>query len=104
MKPNALRQPTLYIPTVLALFLYGLEPCRCLGCYGRVLRGIANTLPEKPKAIIVVSAHWLSHDIKITGAAQPDLIYDYGGFPPHTYELTYPLLASLNWLSAWRSC
>lgn len=27
-------------------------------------------------------------------AAQPDLLYDYYGFPPHTYELTYPAQGS----------
>ncbi len=91
MKPNALRQPTLYIPHGAGpCFFMDWNPADAWDAMAEFLRGIANTLPEKPKAIIVVSAHWLSHDIKITGAAQPDLIYDYGGFPPHTYELTYP--------------
>jgi len=37
-----------------------------------------------------VSAHWLQPQVMVTSAAHPELIYDYHGFPPHTYELTYP--------------
>lgn len=91
MKPNALRQPTLYIPHGAGpCFFMDWNPADAWDDMAEFLRGIANTLPEKPKAIVVVSAHWLSTEIKITGAAQPELIYDYYGFPPHTYELTYP--------------
>ena len=38
----------------------------------------------------MISAHWLETDVQVTSGAQPDLIYDYHGFPPHTYELRYP--------------
>ena len=54
------------------------------------LRNVASTLPRTPKAIVVVSAHWLTPHVTVTSGAQPELIYDYYGFPPHTYELTYP--------------
>ena len=54
------------------------------------LKNMASTLPCTPKAIIMVSAHWLTPDVTVTSGAQPELIYDYYGFPPHTYELTYP--------------
>ena len=39
---------------------------------------------------MVVTAHWEAPQISIASGAQPGLIYDYGGFPPHTYRLTYP--------------
>ena len=54
------------------------------------LRNVASTLPRKPKALVLVSAHWLTRDTTVTSGAQPGLIYDYYGFPPHTYQLTYP--------------
>lgn len=54
------------------------------------LRQLHTSLPRPPQAIIVVSAHWLEPYVCVTGSAQPSLIYDYYGFPPHTYELKYP--------------
>ncbi|MFA5631887.1 MAG: class III extradiol ring-cleavage dioxygenase [Porticoccaceae bacterium] len=54
------------------------------------LRSVADTLPTRPRAIVMVSAHWLGARFNVTGRARPQLIYDYYGFPPHTYELTYP--------------
>jgi aromatic ring-opening dioxygenase catalytic subunit (LigB family) len=54
------------------------------------LEGIGPSLPHTPRAILVVTAHWESSDIAIDGGAAPQLIYDYGGFPAHTYQLTYP--------------
>lgn len=43
-----------------------------------------------PSAIIVVSAHWEESLPTVTGAAQPELIYDYYGFPQESYEIEYP--------------
>jgi aromatic ring-opening dioxygenase catalytic subunit (LigB family) len=54
------------------------------------LKGVAGTLPATPRAIVLVSGHWLARDFSVTGHARPPLIYDYSGFPAHTYELTYP--------------
>lgn len=54
------------------------------------LKNLAGTLPRPPKAIVLVSAHWLAPHPTVTSGAQPELIYDYYGFPPHTYALTYP--------------
>lgn len=45
---------------------------------------------RKPKAIIVVSAHWEAEDIRVTDAATPQLLYDYYGFPPESYSIAYP--------------
>lgn len=54
------------------------------------LKGVAGTLPQAPRAIVLVSGHWLEPGFSVTGSARPPLIYDYSGFPAHTYELTYP--------------
>jgi aromatic ring-opening dioxygenase catalytic subunit (LigB family) len=42
-----------------------------------------------PKAVLVVSGHWEERGFAVTGGARPPLIYDYAGFPPHTYQLKY---------------
>lgn len=57
---------------------------------GNWLGGIAADVGSKPKAVIVISAHWEAAQFSVTAAAQPPLIYDYTGFPPHTYQLKYP--------------
>jgi len=54
------------------------------------LKEIGVSLPKHPKAIVMVSAHWLESDFCVTSGCSPELIYDYYGFPPHTYELRYP--------------
>lgn len=54
------------------------------------LRGITAALPAAPRAIVLVSGHWLEPAFSVTGHARPSLIYDYSGFPAHTYELAYP--------------
>lgn len=54
------------------------------------LKGIAASLPARPRAILMVSAHWRTPGFSVTAGEQPSLIYDYSGFPEHTYELRYP--------------
>lgn len=54
------------------------------------LRGLPARLPAVPKALLVISSHWESSTPQVTAASAPALIYDYSGFPAHTYELTWP--------------
>lgn len=50
---------------------------------------IAREVP-RPKAILVVSAHWLTSGTHITAMPSPKMIYDFGGFPKPLYEVKYP--------------
>ena len=43
----------------------------------------------KPKAVLVVSGHWEQAQPTLSSGAQPPMLYDYGGFPPHTYQVQY---------------
>lgn len=91
MPHQPLRQPTLYIP-------HGAGPCFFMQWdpphewdnMAAFLRGLANTLPEQPSAIVMVSAHWRTDTVSVTAAANPALYYDYYNFPEHTYALEYP--------------
>jgi aromatic ring-opening dioxygenase catalytic subunit (LigB family) len=56
---------------------------------GGFLRGLRAELPTRPSAIVVVSAHWEAPLPTVTSGAAPALIYDYQGFPAHTYQLSY---------------
>lgn len=45
---------------------------------------------RKPKAILVISAHWEESAPTITAGSHPSLIYDYHGFPSEAYDIQYP--------------
>ena len=55
-----------------------------------------NKKLDKPSAIIVISAHWEEDEVKITGGTNPELIYDYYGFPEESYKITYPAPGNIN--------
>jgi 4,5-DOPA dioxygenase extradiol len=60
------------------------------GAYARALRRFAGALP-RPRAIVVVSAHWEApRPVRATAAGRPPLIYDFRGFPRELYEVRYP--------------
>jgi aromatic ring-opening dioxygenase catalytic subunit (LigB family) len=54
------------------------------------LRGLTGQLGIAPKAIVVVSAHWEAPVFTVNTQSTPGLLYDYSGFPEHTYQLTWP--------------
>lgn len=93
MNATKKRQPAIFLP-------HGGGPCFFMDwTWGptdtwqatqRFLEGLAATLPERPKALLVVSSHWEEPAFTASTAGQPELIYDYSGFPEHTYRLTWP--------------
>jgi aromatic ring-opening dioxygenase catalytic subunit (LigB family) len=50
---------------------------------------IGQRLPG-PRAVLVITAHWEAVRPTVSSAAQPGMLYDYQGFPPETYRLSYP--------------
>ncbi len=57
---------------------------------GAYLRGIDAALGARPTAVLVISAHWEAPLPTLNVAANPELLFDYYGFPEHTYRLEYP--------------
>lgn len=45
--------------------------------------------PQAPRAIALVTAHWSEARPTISSGSRPSLLYDYYGFPPESYEVTY---------------
>ncbi len=56
------------------------------------LASIPEQLPQAPKAILMVSAHWEAEQeaLLVMAADRPSMLYDYYGFPDHTYQIRYP--------------
>jgi aromatic ring-opening dioxygenase catalytic subunit (LigB family) len=54
------------------------------------LEGVSNSLPERPRAMVVVSGHWEERVPTVSTAEHPALIYDYYGFLAETYQLKWP--------------
>ncbi|MDE8350193.1 MAG: class III extradiol ring-cleavage dioxygenase [Acidocella sp.] len=53
------------------------------------LAGLATFVPERPKAILVVSAHWETSAPMLNAVAQNATIHDFYGFPQQLYQLHY---------------
>lgn len=51
---------------------------------------------EKPKAIICISAHWLTRGTFVTAMEQPKTIHDFGGFPQALFDVQYPAPGSVD--------
>lgn len=54
------------------------------------LADIPHQLGQTPKAVLMVTAHWEARAFTLGASPHPGMVYDYGGFPPHTYEVVYP--------------
>lgn len=85
--------PTLFIP-------HGGGPCFFMDPDGgppdpmwqtmeRYLAGLIDSLPERPRAILLVSGHWEEAETTVHTGARPELLFDYYGFPEHTYHLRW---------------
>lgn len=85
------RMPTVFIPHGGGpCFFMDWNPPNTWDKQAAYLRGLPGAIGQKPKAILIISAHWEEQVVTVQSNLSPHLIYDYSGFPAHTYELTYP--------------
>jgi 4,5-DOPA dioxygenase extradiol len=77
------RLPTLFVSHGAPSF--ALAP----GLAGAQLAALAQQLP-RPRAVLVVSPHWMTREPVVQTGAQPETVHDFGGFDPALYRVTYP--------------
>jgi 4,5-DOPA dioxygenase extradiol len=75
--------------------MFALEP----GQAGPLLRQLGEHLSAQwplPKAIAIVSPHWMTRGSAVSTVEKPKTIYDFGGFDPRLYLMQYPALGQLE--------
>lgn len=77
------RLPTLFVSHGAPTF--ALAP----GLAGPQLAALGRQL-RRPRAVLVVSPHWMTREPRVATTAQPRTVHDFGGFDPALYQLSYP--------------
>jgi aromatic ring-opening dioxygenase catalytic subunit (LigB family) len=54
------------------------------------LRSVRAVPKSQPRAVLMISAHWEASVPTVMTSAHPPMLYDYSGFPPESYRLTWP--------------
>lgn len=60
--------------------------------YAKLIKALAAlipSLPQRPEAILMLSAHWEEDVFTVQASPNPGMLYDYYGFPEHTYAVRY---------------
>jgi aromatic ring-opening dioxygenase catalytic subunit (LigB family) len=61
-----------------------------MAALGGYLETLSSVPHRPPRALLVISAHWEEPVPTVMTAARPPMLYDYYGFPPASYQITWP--------------
>ncbi len=87
------RMPVAYIPHGGGPWPFvdlGFGDKRELDALAAYLRALGSAPPKAPAALLVISAHWEEPVPTVMTSARPPMLYDYYGFPPEAYRITWP--------------
>lgn len=93
---TAERMPALYLS-------HGAPPLADDPIWPAELAAWSATLP-RPKAILMVSAHWEKAPLALGAVAPVPLVYDFWGFPEHYYKVQYGAPGAPSWRPRSASC
>ncbi|MEO8316435.1 MAG: class III extradiol ring-cleavage dioxygenase [Pseudomonadota bacterium] len=82
-------QPSYYIPHGGGPCFFMDDPAGAWKGMASFLRGLPDAFLVPPRAILVISGHWETTGFTLTSNPRPPLVFDYYGFPAHTYQLRY---------------
>jgi hypothetical protein len=92
-KPASTAMPTAFIPhgggpwPVLSMSGMPADETQSLAAD---MRSIATAPQRRPRALLVISAHWETPTLTVNTGPAPGMYYDYGGFPEAAYQLEWP--------------
>ncbi|WP_339635803.1 class III extradiol ring-cleavage dioxygenase [uncultured Sneathiella sp.] len=84
------KMPTVFVPHGGGpCFFMDWDPADAWDKMAAYLHRVHVDIGQRPKAIVVVSGHWEEPVITVQSNPTPPLLFDYYGFPEHTYKLEY---------------
>jgi aromatic ring-opening dioxygenase catalytic subunit (LigB family) len=92
-RPHAERMPLAFVPhgggpwPFVDIGIGKKDELAALATYLRSLPGVPKA---RPLALLVISAHWEEEVPTVMSGARPPMLYDYYGFPPESYAITWP--------------
>ena len=88
LSPTTFSEPVAVTPMPALYVGHGAPPLLEEPDWMAALRAWTATMP-RPKAILIVSAHWESAPVTVSATTPAPLVYDFYGFPEHYYRLRY---------------
>ena len=92
--PGPARMPAVFLPHGGGPWPFmDLDRLGMAGAYDAMtvyMEGLGMLPPSRPRALLVVSAHWEAAEATVMSAPAPPMLYDYSGFPAEAYQIQWP--------------